>query len=217
MKEEKLQLERERIHLLYQYERDLYEKGINFIAGIDEAGRGPLAGPVVAGAVILPRECFIFGLNDSKKIGEAKRYALEKEIKEKALAWAVGAVGAHHIDRINIYQASILAMSRAVGKLRITPQHLLIDALKLPWVDIPQTPIIKGDAKSASIAAASILAKCHRDRLMLQYDQRFPEYGFVRHKGYPTSEHIKLVLTLGKTCIHRNSFHIKDKEKENVE
>lgn len=208
---EKLLAEQERIRLLYQYEEALYEKGVRFIAGVDEAGRGPLAGPVIAGAVILPPRCFIFGLNDSKKISEAGRYALEKEIKEKALAWAVGAVGAYDIDRINIYQAAILAMGRAVKKLNISPEHLLIDALKLPKVNIPQTPIIKGDAKSASIAAASILAKCHRDRLMALYDRRFPEYGFIRHKGYPTPEHISLVLRLGRTCIHRKSFQVRER------
>jgi len=212
LNDEKFQQEHERISQLYQYERDLYHQGVEYIAGVDEAGRGPLAGPVIAGAVILPRECFIFGLNDSKKISEAKRYALEKEIKEKSLAWAVGAAGVCDIDRINIYQATILAMERAVRKLIIKPEHLLIDALKLPKVDIPQTPIIKGDAKSASIAAASILAKCHRDRLMALYDRRFPEYGFVRHKGYPTPEHIDLVFKLGRTCIHRTSFHIKERK-----
>ena len=210
--EQILQAEKKRIYRLYQYERELYEKGVELVAGVDEAGRGPLAGPVIAAAVILPRDCFIFGLNDSKKIGEAKRYALEKEIKEKALAWAVGAAGAHDIDRINIYQATLLAMSRAIRKLALKPDHLLIDAVKLKQVDIPQTPVIKGDAKSASIAAASILAKCHRDRLMTLYDKRFPEYGFIRHKGYPTPVHIGLDLKLGRTCIHRTSFHLKERE-----
>ncbi|ATW28424.1 ribonuclease HII [Candidatus Formimonas warabiya] len=205
---EKLRRERERIQGLYQFERELYEKGIKYIAGIDEAGRGPLAGPVVAGAVILPAECFISGLNDSKKIPEPKRYLLEKEIKEKALAWSVGAVGAHDIDRINIYQAACLAMVRAVKKLSLRPEHLFIDALSLRSLDIPQTPIIKGDARSASIAAASILAKCHRDRLMTQYDSRFPDYGFIRHKGYPTPEHIEIISRLGRTCIHRMTFHV---------
>ncbi|MGI6686664.1 MAG: ribonuclease HII [Bacillota bacterium] len=209
--EQALRVEEERLYHLFQYERGLYERGVQYIAGVDEAGRGPLAGPVIAGAVILPRECFIFGLNDSKKIGEAKRYALEKEIKEKALAWAVGATGAYDIDRINIYQATILAMTRAVKNLSVKPEHLLIDAIKLPQITIPQTTIIKGDAKSASIAAASIIAKCHRDRLMAVYDKRFPGYGFIRHKGYPTREHIDLVLRLGRTCIHRTSFHIKEK------
>ena len=204
-----LQVEQERICRLYQYERELYERGAEFIAGVDEAGRGPLAGPVIAGAVILPRECFISGLNDSKKIGEAKRYVLEREIKEKALAWAVGAVGVYDIDRMNIYQATLLAMARAVKKLAVRPEHLLIDAVNLEQINIPQTSIIKGDAKSASIAAASIIAKCHRDRLMALYDERFPGYGFIRHKGYPTPEHIRLVLELGRTCIHRTSFHIK--------
>lgn len=207
--DQKFEAEQERISRLYQYERVLYDQGIQYIAGVDEAGRGPLAGPVVAGAVILPRDCFIFGLNDSKKIGEAKRYAIEKEIKEKALTWAVGAAGVYDIDRINIYQATILAMGRGVRKLLIKPEHLLIDAMKIPAVDIPQTSIIKGDTKSASIAAASILAKCHRDRLMAVYDERFPEYGFGRHKGYPTREHIEVICKLGRTCIHRTSFHIK--------
>lgn len=211
--EQKLEAEQERIYRLYQYERALYDQGIQHIAGLDEAGRGPLAGPVVAGAVILPTECFILGLNDSKKIGETKRYALEKEIKEKALAWSVGAVGVYDIDQINIYQATILAMGRGIRKLKIKPEHLLIDAMKLPAVDIPQTSIIKGDTLSASIAAASILAKCHRDRLMAVYDGRFPEYGFKKHKGYPTREHIEVIFKLGRTCIHRTSFQIKEKHK----
>lgn len=210
--EQKIKAEEERICRLYQFERELYKIGVKFIAGVDEAGRGPLAGPVIAGAVILPQECFISGLNDSKKLGEKKRFALEKEIKEKALAWGVGAAGAYDIDRINIYQATILAMTRAIKNLSVQPEHLLIDAIKLSHVNIPQTSIIKGDAQSASIAAASILAKCHRDRLMALYDERFPEYGFIRHKGYPTPEHIALVLELGPTCIHRTSFQIKEKK-----
>ena len=197
-----LQVEQERICRLYQYERELYERGAEFIAGVDEAGRGPLAGPVIAGAVIFAPECFISGLNDSKKSGSQK-ICLRKGNKEKALAWAVGAVGVYDIDRMNIYQATLLAMARAVKKLAVRPEHLLIDAVNLEQINIPQTSIIKGDAKSASIAAASIIAKCHRDRLMALYDERFPGYGFIRHKGYPTPEHIRLVLELGRTCIHR--------------
>jgi len=210
---ERMEQEKNRVFQLYRFERELYHKGVKNIAGVDEAGRGPLAGPVVAAAVILPPECFIAGINDSKKISETKRYILEKEIKEKALCWAVGAVGAHDIDRINIFQAACLAMKRAIKKLRIPPGHLLIDAIRLKDISISQTAIIKGDAQSASIAAASIVAKCHRDRLMKIYDSRFPGYGFARHKGYPTVEHIHLINTQGTTCIHRKSFHVGKTEK----
>ncbi|MGI6712596.1 MAG: ribonuclease HII [Bacillota bacterium] len=203
---ERWQLEKKRVSSLYSFERELYRKGIQAVAGIDEAGRGPLAGPVVAGTVILPPECFISGINDSKQLSSNKRYLLEKEIKEKSLCWAVGAVGSHDIDKINIYRATCLAMIRALKKMPLKPQHLLIDAIMLKDVDIPQTTIIKGDKKSASIAAASILAKCHRDRLMEFYDTRFPQYGFARHKGYPTREHIDVIKKYGETSIHRHTF-----------
>jgi ribonuclease HII len=201
-----LQKERERVSRLYHYERELYKKGLSLIAGVDEAGRGPLAGPVVAGAVILPCECFIPGLNDSKKIGESKRYHLAAEIKKKAVAWAVGAVGAHDIDKLNILEATRLAMIRAVKNLTVWPEYLLTDAVFLREISLSQTVIIKGDAKCASIAAASILAKCHRDNLMKIYDQRFPGYGFARHKGYPTPEHFTYLMHHGETIIHRKTF-----------
>lgn len=205
---ERLAREKERVAKLYDIERNLLQKNIELVAGIDEAGRGPLAGPVVAAAVILPTNCFIRGLNDSKKLTEFRRYAIEKEIKEKAVAWGIGAAGVHDIDRINIFQATRLAMERALKKLAVQPEHLLIDAMTLPGIRIPQTAVIHGDAKSASIAAASILAKCHRDNLMKIYDRRFPGYGFARHKGYPTSEHIKKIEELGETSIHRKSFRV---------
>ena len=203
---DKLQKEKERVAKLFHYEQKLYENGIRLIAGVDEAGRGPLAGPVVAGAVILPRECFIPGLNDSKKISESKRYHLAEEIKKEAIAWSVGAVGAYDIDRLNILKATCLAMKRAIKNLSVQPEYLLIDAVFLREVSIPQTAIIKGDAQCASIAAASILAKCHRDNLMKIYDSRFPGYGFARHKGYPTPGHFDYILHNGETSIHRKTF-----------
>ncbi len=199
-----------RIHQLYQYEETLYKKGILHVAGVDEAGRGPLAGPVVAGAVILPPYCEILGLDDSKKISEKKRYHLEEEIKAKALSWAIGGVTPREIDRINIYQATIRAMMLAIRKLCLTPEYLLIDAMKLKEVALPQTGIIKGDQKSASIAAAGILAKCHRDRLMILYDKRYPGYGFQQHKGYPTQAHRRAILQLGSSPIHRLTFQVKE-------
>ncbi len=191
---------------LYRYERDLYQRGIHFPAGLDEAGRGPLAGPVVAAAVILPEACEILGLNDSKKLAEKKRLVLEPIIKERAIAWALGAVSAKVIDRINILEASKLAMERAVRNLGITPEFLLLDGNFYIHSDLEQKPIIKGDSLSASIAAASILAKCHRDRLMLYYHQRYPQYGFDRHKGYPTVFHRQVLRELGRCPIHRLTF-----------
>lgn len=205
---EKLVREKERVAKLFDIERSLLQDNVKLVAGIDEAGRGPLAGPVVAAAVILPPNCFIQGLNDSKRLTEFRRNVIEKEIKEKAVAWGIGAAGVYDIDRINIFQATRLAMERALKKLAVRPEHLLIDAMTLPDIRIPQTAVIHGDAKSASIAAASILAKCHRDNLMKFYDRRFPGYGFARHKGYPTSEHIKRLAELGETSIHRKSFHV---------
>ncbi|WP_089611634.1 ribonuclease HII [Dehalobacterium formicoaceticum] len=207
---EKYSREIERIHLLNQYEESLHQRGIRYIAGVDEVGRGPLAGPVIAGAVILPRDCRILGLNDSKKVSEKKRKILEKEIKAKALSWAIGGVIPREIDRINIYQATKLAMKLAVQKLHLPPEHLIIDAMKLTEVDLPQTSIIKGDEKSASVAAASILAKCHRDRLMELYEKRFPGYGFQQHKGYPTQAHRTAILKLGLSSIHRVTFQVKE-------
>ena len=177
-----------------------------FICGIDEAGRGPLAGPVAAGAAILPKDCQILYLNDSKKLSESRREELFLEIKETAIAWSVGIVGPERIDEINILQATYEAMRQAIAKLDPAPQILLNDAVTIPQVAIPQVPIIKGDAKSVSIAAASILAKVTRDHMMEEYDKEYPEYGFAKHKGYGTAAHIAALKEFGPTPIHRRTF-----------
>ena len=177
-----------------------------FICGIDEAGRGPLAGPVAAGAAILPKDCQILYLNDSKKLSESRREELFLEIKEKAIAWSVGIVGPERIDEINILQATYEAMRQAIAKLDPAPQILLNDAVTIPQVAIRQVPIIKGDAKSVSIAAASILAKVTRDHMMEEYDKEYPEYGFAKHKGYGTAAHIAALKEFGPTPIHRRTF-----------
>lgn len=204
MTEEKLAAERERLEIMRQYERQ-YADHV-FVCGIDEAGRGPLAGPVAAGAVILPRDCEILYLNDSKKLSEKRREKLFIEIKEKAIAWGVGLVSPERIDEINILQATYEAMRLAVGQLDPQPEVLLNDAVTIPGIDLPQTPIIKGDAKSVSIAAASILAKVTRDHMMAEYDTIYPEYGFAKHKGYGTAAHIEAIRRLGPCAIHRRSF-----------
>ena len=193
--EEKLQAERERLAAMREYE-DTYA-ACSWICGIDEAGRGPLAGPVVAGAVILPKDCEILFLNDSKKLSEKKREELFSEIQEKAIAWNVGIVGPDVIDEINILQATYEAMRQAVAGLSVQPELLLNDAVTIPGLDIQQIPIIKGDAKSVSIAAASIMAKVTRDHMMDEYDTLFPEYGFKKHKGYGTAAHRAAILEYG--------------------
>lgn len=177
-----------------------------YICGIDEVGRGPLAGPVVAGAVILPKDCDILYLNDSKQLSEKKREELNEIILEKAVATGIGVVSPERIDEINILQATYEAMRQAIANLSVQPQLLLNDAVTIPQVAIPQVPIIKGDAKSISIAAASIIAKVYRDRLMVQYDEVFPGYGFAGNKGYGAQAHIDAIRTLGPTPIHRRSF-----------
>lgn len=192
---------------LFYYEKELYADGIALPAGLDEAGRGPLAGPVMAAAVILPADCRIEGLDDSKKLTEKKRLALEPVIKEKAVAWALGAVSAQVIDEINILEASKLAMALAVKRLAVQPDFLLIDGNFPIVADIDQKSIVKGDALSASIAAASILAKCCRDRLMLYYHKKYPAYGFDHHKGYPTALHRRILQDLGPCPLHRRCFH----------
>ncbi|WP_333652978.1 ribonuclease HII [Lacrimispora sp.] len=202
--EEKLQAERERLEKMKEFEYR-YEEHIA-ICGIDEVGRGPLAGPVVAGAVILPRDCELLFLNDSKKLTEKRREALFDEIQEKAIAFSIGMVGADTIDEINILQATYEAMRRAIKGLNTVPQVLLNDAVTIPEVTIPQVPIIKGDAKSVSIAAASVLAKVTRDRMMQEYDKLFPEYGFAKNKGYGTAVHIAALKEIGPCPIHRRSF-----------
>lgn len=202
--EEKLQAERARLELMKEYE-DTYA-ACEYICGIDEAGRGPLAGPVVAGAVVLPKDCEILFLNDSKKVSEKRREELFLEIQEKAIAWSVGIVGPDVIDEINILQATYQAMRQAIAGISVTPDILLNDAVTIPGVDIMQIPIVKGDAKSVSIAAASIMAKVTRDHMMAEYDTLFPEYGFAKHKGYGTAVHIGMLKELGPCPIHRRSF-----------
>lgn len=187
------------------YEKSAYSRGAQLIAGIDEVGRGPLAGPVLAAAVILDPNNPIIGLNDSKKLSLAKRTALYAEIHEKAIGIGIGIVEAQVIDDINIYQASKLAMIKAVGELSSEPDYLLIDAMKLP-LQLPQESIIKGDAKSISIAAASIIAKVERDRLMEQYHLKYPGYGFDQNAGYGTKQHLLGLDENGITPIHRLSF-----------
>ena len=177
-----------------------------FICGVDEAGRGPLAGPVAAGAVILPKDCRILYLNDSKKLSPKRRQELFEEIKEKAIAWNVGLASPERIDEINILQATYEAMAAAIRGLKVTPQVLLNDAVTIPGIDLPQVSIVKGDAKSVSIAAASILAKVTRDRMMEEYDSLYPEYGFGKHKGYGTAAHIQAIKEYGPCPIHRLTF-----------
>lgn len=194
-----------RLEAMLSYEKALYENGVEFIAGIDEVGRGPLAGPVVAAAVILPKGCKIRYLNDSKKIPKSKHEAIYQEVMERAVAVGVGIKDAAVIDQVNIYEATKLAMLEALGQLSQEPKHLLIDAMKLD-TPIPQTSIIKGDANSLSIAAASIVAKVTRDKMMADYDREFAGYGFAKNAGYGTAEHLEGLNKLGITPIHRKTF-----------
>ena len=199
--------EGQRLHFLLRFEIDLWAEGFNFVAGVDEAGMAPLAGPVVAGAVILPRNYKLRGLNDSKKILDAERRdELALQIKQDAMCWSVGFAEVEEIDKINIYHAGLLAMQRAVQGLSSQPDYVLVDARRIPNCSYPQRGIIKGDALSASIAAASILAKTTRDAHMLELDKLYSGYGFSSHKGYPTPEHCRALKTLGALPIHRRSF-----------
>ena len=213
LKGERLEKELSRLAAMHEYENA--HADVRFIAGIDEAGRGPLAGPVVAACCILPKDAVILYLNDSKKVTALRREAMLPEIKEKAIAYGIGIVDEKRIDEINILQADYEAMRIALQKtnemlqakgLADAPGLLLNDAVTIPGVDIPQESIIKGDAKSVSIAAASILAKVTRDHLMEEYDALYPEYGFARNKGYGTKEHIEALKRLGPCPIHRHSF-----------
>ena len=195
--------------LLRTEEMKRYEKEYaqyTYICGIDEVGRGPLAGPVVAGAVILPKDCSLLYLNDSKKLSEKKREELYEKIMETAVAAGIGYNTPARIDEINILQATYEAMRRAVAELSVKPDLLLNDAVTIPGVEIKQVPIIKGDAKSISIAAASTVAKVTRDRLMVKYDEVYPGYGFASHKGYGTAKHTDAIRKYGPTPIHRKSF-----------
>jgi ribonuclease HII len=204
-----------------KYEKELYLKGINLIAGVDEVGRGPLVGPVVAAAVILPKNYFLEGLTDSKKVSEKKRNLFYEIIKKEALSIGIGIVEANVIDEINIYEASKVAMLKALDNLNIKPEHVLIDAMKLNLA-IPSTSIIHGDLLSISISAASIIAKVTRDNMMYELDQKYPEYEFGKHKGYPTKKHIENVKKYGVLPNYRFTFKpisdlIKKGERENEE
>lgn len=200
-----------------EYEDELYKQGINYIAGIDEVGRGPLIGPVVTAAVILPKDFYDERINDSKKLSEKKRELLYEVIMENALCVGIGMSSNEVIDEINILEATKKAMIEAVSKLSIKPEHLLIDALKLN-IDIPQTSIIKGDAKSISIASASIIAKVTRDRMLIELDKKHPEYGFKKNKGYGTKQHIEALYKYGVLKEHRKSFEpVTSILKENIE
>jgi len=199
--------EGQRLHTLLRFEIDLWAQGYSFVAGVDEAGMAPLAGPVVAGAVILPQNYKLRGLNDSKKILDHEiREELAIQIKQDAICWAFGFAEVEEIDRINIYHAGLLAMQRAVNGLSCLPDFVLVDARRIPQCPSPQRGIIRGDALSASIAAASIIAKTTRDAHMLEMDQLYEGYGFASHKGYPTPEHCRALKELGALPIHRRSF-----------
>ena len=197
--------ELERLEKMRVYEHQ-YEENYTYICGIDEAGRGPLAGPVVAGAVILPKDKDILYVNDSKKLSEKSREELYAQIMEEALAASVGIVDNEVIDDINILQATYEAMRQAVASLKVAPQALLNDAVIIPGINLPQEKIIKGDAKSISIASASIIAKVTRDHMMDEYDKIYPEYGFAKHKGYGTAQHVEALRKYGPCPIHRLSF-----------
>ncbi len=182
---------------LLKYEKELYDKGITLIAGVDEAGRGPLVGPVVAGAVILPKNYELEGLIDSKQLTEKKREKYYDIIMHDAIAVGVGVVDAKKIDEINILEASRLAMKLAIEDLKVKPEYVLSDAMKLNNIDIPYTDIVHGDALSLSIAAGSVIAKVTRDRMMYELDKKYPEYGFAKHKGYPTKLHLENIKKYG--------------------
>ena len=203
---EKAQAEHARLLKMYAYEHEAWARGYEIVAGVDEAGRGPLAGPVSVAAVILPHDLCLPKLNDSKKLSAKVREELFDEIQEKAIAVGTALIDAQTIDRVNIYQATINGMYEAIFSLQPEPQEVLIDAVPLENLPMASQSIIKGDAKSASIAAASIIAKVTRDRLMDEYDKIYPEYGFAQHKGYGTAQHIEALKKYGPCLIHRRSF-----------
>lgn len=191
---------------LYKYEKELYKTGIEYIAGVDEVGRGPLVGPVVTACVILPKDFRLEGLTDSKKLSEKKREVFYDYIMEHAISVSIGMMSEKIIDEVNIYQATKLAMYEAIDHSKVKPDHILIDAMKLEKLEIPSTSIIKGDAKSISIAAASVIAKVTRDRMMIELDKKYPAYGFAKHKGYPTKAHIEAIEKNGIIKEHRKTF-----------
>ncbi|SHE58899.1 RNase HII [Thermoanaerobacter uzonensis DSM 18761] len=201
-----LEKEIERINNLKYYENQLYQLNLNFIAGVDEAGRGPLVGPVVAACVILPKEVFIPEINDSKKLSEKKRKVLSEVIKKVAISYAIGIVDCEEIDKINILNATYKAMQIAISKIQQKIDYLLVDAITVPQIEINQKAIVKGDSKSISIAAASILAKVERDKMMKEYHKIYPQYNFEKNKGYGTKEHIEALKKYGPCPIHRKTF-----------
>ncbi len=196
----------DRLENLSSFEREAYNAGYNLIAGVDEAGRGPLAGPVVASAVILPKGIYIPSIDDSKKLSEKKREQLYEVISKEAISIGIGIVDEKTIDEINILQAAIKAMKIAIGQLNIKPDFILVDAVSLADLNIPQKAIIKGDSKSISIAAASIIAKVTRDRLMCEYHKKYPMYKFISNKGYGTAKHLEMLKRYGPCEIHRRTF-----------
>lgn len=199
--------EEQRLIKLKEIEKEIYEDGIKYICGIDEAGRGPLAGPVVVASAIMPKDSMIEGVNDSKKISEKKRERIYEEIIKEAISYGVGIIDENKIDEINILQATKLGLTNSIKELEVVPEIILVDALRgINTCNIPYKSIIKGDALSYSIASASIIAKVTRDRIMLGYDKIYPEYGFAKNKGYGTAEHINAIKKYGLCPIHRRSF-----------
>lgn len=204
-KQEVIKKQQEKLIEMSSYENEIYKQGYQTIAGVDEVGRGPLAGPVVAAAVILPADFQILGINDSKQLSEGKREELFELIHQHAVSVGIGIIPSQQIDEVNIYQATKLAMRKAISHLAISPDYLLIDAMKLE-IDVPQLSLVKGDERSISIAASSIIAKVIRDRYMKRLGQEFPQYGFENHMGYGTKQHIEAITTYGVTQEHRLSF-----------
>lgn len=199
--------EEEKYQRLKSFDKKFYDQGINLLAGIDEAGRGPLAGPVVVACVIMPKDLKVLGINDSKKVSEKRREKLYEQIMQEAVSVGVGIVDQHRIDEINILNATKEALTDAISKLTVKPERILVDALEhINTLGIPYTPIIKGDATSYSIAAASIIAKVTRDRIMEEWDKVYPDYGFSKHKGYGTAQHIQKIKEIGPCILHRKSF-----------
>ncbi len=191
---------------LYKYEKELWNKGIDYVAGIDEVGRGPLIGSVVTACVVLPKDFYLKGLTDSKKLSEKKRDEYYDYIMKNALSVSIGMMDEKVIDDVNIYEATKLAMYQAINNSKLKPEHVLIDAMKLEKLEIPSTSIIKGDSKSISIAAASVIAKVTRDRMMIELDKKYPMYGFKNHKGYPTKKHIEAIEKYGLIDGYRKTF-----------